>query len=137
MVASACAASAAVRTASAEKPPCARPFFSKATSSVLSSTRRTLIGVVLLSPGYLPNNPSTACLLTTPADSYICRGDIFRRTFGPRRPSPTAAAPGAGAVRWARAHDPGFPARGVGLHRDVARLSAEALRCDARGRHRL
>src|SRR4029453_18779505 len=71
MVASACAASAAVRTASAEKPPCARPFFSKATSSLLSSTRRTLIGVVLLSACCPCRNPSTACLLTTPADGYI------------------------------------------------------------------
>src|SRR5882672_1541166 len=156
MVASACAASAAVRTASAEKPPCARPFFSKATSSTLSSTRRTLIGAVLLSAWLPRSNPkahsvrlvsggrnvtairsSTACLLTTPAGGYIWRGDALRRTSGPRQPPSAPAPPSAAADRRARAHDPGVPARGARLHRDVARLPAETMRRHALGRHRL
>src|SRR5215475_11471266 len=47
MVASTCAASAAVPTESASKPACSRPRFKSATSSVLSSTRSTLIGLRL------------------------------------------------------------------------------------------
>src|SRR5918993_5269247 len=135
MVASACAASVAVATESAEKPPCVRPFFSKTTSSSLSSTRRTLI----------PCGPPFRLVDLRPILAWLAfsrgllglhlKGDAFRRTSGPRRPPPAPAPARAAAGRRTRAHDPGVPARGVGLHRDVARLSAEALRCDARDRH--
>src|SRR4029450_969321 len=87
MVASAWAASAAVPTESAEKPPCAKPFFSKATSSTLSSTRRTLIGAVLLSAWLPRGDPSTACfsrrLPAATSERVTPSDDLF--ALGPRR----------------------------------------------------
>ena len=71
-------------------------------------------------PGYIRG-------VTRPNDQFIDLGD---RTLRVRRLTPRKQ-------RRAGAHDAGLPARGAGLHRDVARLPAEALRRPAMRRRGL
>ena len=73
----------------------------------------------------------------TPRPGYICGVTPSDELLdlGDRRLRLRRLAPRQG--RRAGAHDAGVPARGTGLHRDVARLPAEALRRHALQRHRL
>ena len=90
-----------------------------------------VVGGMLLAPDPVPHRAAGGDrhLLTAPRPGYICGVTRSRRQFidlGDRRLR--VAPAGAAAKRRAGAHDAGVPARRAGLHRDVARLPAEALR---------